>query len=385
MKTSPPLFSLLMISSWLGNLVITVIAVYWALSHDGPLTPMTFLAMAVAILSGNLLPAAAIGLRLMYRRMELAAEATEADLTVRDALARSEEVLSRLDAAEAGLAKSTLLLRQIPAQLQERIQVWEQLLANAEELKLPMVSTQLELHGQDLDTIKEQLLVLQEALAKCGEAATDRSPATIDFGPLISALNGMDAKLESLKQSVEAWNVVTDDDWVDGVPTDASADHSTDLPDVEKSEADEADAAGVADEDTVAAVSAEIVPAATEVETAEAKQQKAAPVQQADLALEFCESGAVEPDIGPGAQLLVHAIIGIQNRLYIRGGGCGLDWQRGVEMQLVGIGEYKWQIDTLEHPLEVELWLNDNQRMQGERLHLLPGQRLHVKPVFPKN
>jgi hypothetical protein len=89
MKDPKALFPFLFGSSWLGNLLLTILAFTLAFTQEGPLTPFTLFTVAVCILSGNLLPIAAYWLFTRFRQAELQAEAAEASVRVRDALRRS--------------------------------------------------------------------------------------------------------------------------------------------------------------------------------------------------------------------------------------------------------------------------------------------------------
>ena len=97
MKDPKALFPFLFATSWLGNLLLTALAFYLAFTHDGPLTPIVFLTVAVCILAGNLLPVSVYLVLVYWRQAELKAETREAAVLLRDALDRSEEVMDRLD------------------------------------------------------------------------------------------------------------------------------------------------------------------------------------------------------------------------------------------------------------------------------------------------
>jgi hypothetical protein len=58
-------------------------------------------------------------------------------------------------------------------------------------------------------------------------------------------------------------------------------------------------------------------------------------------------------------RLIVTAYIGIGNRLFIRGEGPGLSWDRGVPLQFVSIGKWRWETADAHQPVAVKLYKND--------------------------
>jgi hypothetical protein len=58
-------------------------------------------------------------------------------------------------------------------------------------------------------------------------------------------------------------------------------------------------------------------------------------------------------------RLLVTAYIGIGNRLFIRGEGPGLSWERGVPLQFISIGKWRWETGEASGPIRFRLYKND--------------------------
>ncbi len=81
-------------------------------------------------------------------------------------------------------------------------------------------------------------------------------------------------------------------------------------------------------------------------------------------------------------RLLVTAYIGIGNKVFIRGEGPGLSWQKGVPMEFVSIGKWSWEAPTATEPLKVQLLKNDDLAAQGEPITIPPGHHVESTPVF---
>lgn len=58
-------------------------------------------------------------------------------------------------------------------------------------------------------------------------------------------------------------------------------------------------------------------------------------------------------------RLLVTAYIGIGNRLFIRGDGPGLSWEKGVPLQFVSIGKWRWETADATRSIKFKLYKND--------------------------
>jgi hypothetical protein len=318
-----------------------VLAFYLAFTHSGPLSPVVFLTVALCMLAGNALPIAAYLIFTRWREAELRAEAAEADLRVRAALRRSEEVIARLDEAEGALAKSVLLARQIPDRIEERFKVMEELAAR-------------------LDPVEVSALVesIQAALPAPREPVEED-----DGGPVGERLDLLYESLEGIQDSL------------DGMLA------------------------------RLAEMQAAAKPAARPVKAATKAAAPARPAQE-ELSMEGAaavsadesprdpEAGEPDPD-PPSAPagdapdrgrtgLVAHAMVGMSNRLFIRGDEPWLSWDRGQPMELIGIGEFAWSSDDLKEPIEATVYLNDAIEANEGVVELKPGKTVRLNFSFPK-
>jgi hypothetical protein len=83
-------------------------------------------------------------------------------------------------------------------------------------------------------------------------------------------------------------------------------------------------------------------------------------------------------------RLLVTAYIGIGNRLFIRGAGPGLSWSKGLPLQFVSIGKWRWETSDASGPVQYKLYKNDDIESAAVGLQTLdPGQQQEVTATFP--
>jgi hypothetical protein len=94
---------------------------------------------------------------------------------------------------------------------------------------------------------------------------------------------------------------------------------------------------------------------------------------------------AAEPAVSAdgATRLLVTAYIGIGNRLFIRGEGPGLDWNKGVPLQFVSIGKWSWETADATAPVSFKLYKNDETECAalGAR-RLEPGRQQEITASF---
>ena len=82
-------------------------------------------------------------------------------------------------------------------------------------------------------------------------------------------------------------------------------------------------------------------------------------------------------------RLLVTAYIGIGNRLFIRGAGPGLTWEKGVPLQFVSIGKWRWETNDATTPVQFKLYKNDDVECGALGAQSLdPGHQQEVTAAF---
>lgn len=82
-------------------------------------------------------------------------------------------------------------------------------------------------------------------------------------------------------------------------------------------------------------------------------------------------------------RLVVTAYIGIGNRLFIRGDGPGLSWDKGVPLQFVSIGKWRWESSDAYNPVQFRLYKNDNVECVALGLQTLaPAHQHEVAATF---
>lgn len=81
-------------------------------------------------------------------------------------------------------------------------------------------------------------------------------------------------------------------------------------------------------------------------------------------------------------RLLATAYIGIGNKLFIRGEGPGLSWDRGAPMQFVSIGKWGWSTNDATATITCKLYKNDETEALTGEVTLEPGKHVEVTALF---
>jgi hypothetical protein len=105
----------------------------------------------------------------------------------------------------------------------------------------------------------------------------------------------------------------------------------------------------------------------------------AAASEQSDFAQVSPEEAAPAPAVSSdgATRLLVTAYIGIGNRLFIRGDGPGLSWDKGVPLQFVSIGKWRWETSEAAAPIRFRLYKNDEIECKNLAESVLEPARQH--------
>lgn len=441
---------LLLWGSWTGNALLTILAVYVAATHAGPLMPGTILTIAVCLLSGNLLPLGAHTLLYFREKLALMAERAQAGESVRKALSRLAEAETRLTEARDASAKATLVARQIPDRIDERFEAVSKAMQNLDAAALANLNSDVRRCIESLAGATDRIDELTR-----GEGAEQTEADAAQNGDIRSGLDVLQTRVEALAKEIsdlgvelrervvpsdagegdaareiegepppshpkneeaadgEAtagedpdWSVHTsgtvdfsdEDDPFDGVEDelragDAPIPATTDGETVEPEPATRppgTDSVPAAENPETPSGGKETVPPPARKKRKPAKKQsgkekpkkKSAPDDAPPELFSAEEVGKGRPPSRHETILEAHAMIGIQNKLFLRGDPPLLDWERGVPLKLTGIGEYQWKAPDMTDPLHCKLLLNDERWAIGENLVLQPGRKLVTRPKF---
>ncbi len=91
---------------------------------------------------------------------------------------------------------------------------------------------------------------------------------------------------------------------------------------------------------------------------------------------------AAAPATDGRTRLTVISYVGIGNKLYLRGEGPGLSWDKGVPLQFVSIGRWRWETGGATAPITCKIYKNDKIEAPIGPLTLAPGTEQEVNAAF---
>jgi len=125
--------------------------------------------------------------------------------------------------------------------------------------------------------------------------------------------------------------------------------------------------------------------AAMSTESATAENSNGATIESAAPAgEESADPAPMEASVSSdgATRLLVTAYIGIGNKLFIRGDGPGLSWDKGVPMQFVSIGKWGWASNDVTAPVACKLYKNDETAALSGEIFIEPGKHVELTALF---
>jgi hypothetical protein len=434
MTHSPPNPQLPKWIFFLTDAVLLGAAWYIASRSPGPLSATAVFAITACVIAGAII--GTIPLVIHYEREKN--ETLDDRQRALEALARTVATSAeQISIAASGLHEIAELAQrnlrkaeQLPATLETKIAEFQSLLANAqaderEELKKELAqlraaeSDRLEAIADKVDHAAAELTKLEAAASKhlaAAQAALARAPEAL-AAATTAALAEIDSKLAARVAATP--------------PPPPPAPPAAEVPEVEDANAKQIepvvpsssspfDGHIVATEAPAAAESP--APVATESPAPAAPpagepkpvrkraSRKPKPVEPAAPALslgieepaapaapgdEFSQSAPDEPagtvaeviekviSSDGATRLLVTAYIGIGNRLFIRGDGPGLSWDKGVPLQFVSIGKWRWETADAAAPVKFKLFKNDESECTALGAQSLePGHQQEITATF---
>lgn len=88
-------------------------------------------------------------------------------------------------------------------------------------------------------------------------------------------------------------------------------------------------------------------------------------------------------DEGKSSTVIARVQMGIGSKPYIRGEGGGLSWEKGIAMEFLSVGNWRWRSGNTIMPIHFKIFKNDLVSQESDLLRLEPGERLEIYPSFP--
>ena len=398
----------------LGDIILILLACFIVIASPKPMSGIGIFACALSVILGMLVYVTPYIIEHLTQQQRIKLKQAKAEETLLKAVELASDLLKRTESIHAELMKGVLSVRQVPAKLEETT---EQLVEIIDSDKLSASVTELSdllnrLEAQPAQPKSEPSNGLtQEQMAELLE-----SHPSLSAPDLTLITDTLETKLEELRNelSEKFAELEKKNENSSVLATSQVAEPVTKSPLSEKNEVlnESADKSEASEEGN------EITDLSSEEEEEEEEEEEVEEVEvendeafDESSAFEDEESG--EDDIEPEAieseilidegketsilnseetaviqnedgatRLIVGAFIGISNKLYIRGEGPGLDWDKGVPMELVGIGKWEWKTYGANTAVQCKVLINDEQWTDSENITIEPNTTMETTASF---
>jgi hypothetical protein len=362
-----------------------------------PLSPSSIICLLLAYAAATAIAMIPFWLDYRLEKLEIEDRKTKISDNLRAAMDKSEGMVARLAALEKDSAKGILIARQLPDRLEEKLAVLDQMMTKQETDRFRQLNHDLELLRQ---TDVQALTKVAESIREFTETVVQTRAGTphsteIDFTPLMEKLDALSSPQIVLEDKViqaaidEALKGATD--FETGVLKEQAdalqrirENISTLIGDIRSEYRRQVKQLDERLKESSVLSNVESVKKEKPVPVVEKPKTtpKQKPEEQIDMGLDFGDS--TERKIDPDSVALeVEAMVGISNKVFIRGDEPYLSWDVGVPLEMSGIGHWSWKADNIKEPIKVLLLKNDDDEdLTNREIILEPGSFKKVKATF---
>lgn len=176
---------ILRISCWIADLLLVSLGIYLALRNQDTLTVQTALALGLCVALGGVLPLAVYFVDYLFAVNERRGEEARGPETLRDAMQRLEQLTRRVEDASESATKATLVARQVPDRVEEKLGILQEAAAGLRPESLENVAVGIEQLNNRLGSLAKDWEALKHSLQ---EASSDDSAILQQIGDQLPAL-----------------------------------------------------------------------------------------------------------------------------------------------------------------------------------------------------
>ncbi len=389
----------------LADSILVLFAIYTVIGSQKPMNGWVLLLCILSVTLGILLFSAPYLLDHFTQQQTLKTKQAKTGETVIESLDIADNLLNRFETIHAELMKSILAVRQVPIKIEEKVEEIIQLLERNENKELEVLKTEIQslknFDRESLDQTIQDYRASVEKLESLTKTIPEPSSTGLDISneikdSITSVINAVnDNKKNDTADLVESVDLITkmiadlqsqlklQIDTLElklnspNHPPSNITKNEAEIETIEpaqesiesnKNQIDEVETNTIDDN-------------STEDTFHETTKSTKIDSDSNDLGLDLDNTlnNSTTPINEDGStRLLVNAFIGISNKLYIRGSGPGLDWDKGVPLELVGIGKWEWKSSKADSPVSCRILINDEEWTDQEELVIQPGTTIET-------
>ena len=382
-----------------GDIVLILLACFIVIASPKPMTPMGIFACALSVILGMLVFITPYIIEHLTQQQRIKLKQAQAEETLLKTVELASDLLNRTESIHAELMKGVLSVKQVPVTLEEKTEELSEVL-DSESLASSITELSDLLNRLEAQPINENDKANDDTIKRLDEIleATLNQPTT-DLSQLSDSI---DSKLEELRnelieklQEIEtAQETVTlrsqSEDTIPATksdtengnenPKELDEDNSNQEPSPEENNKEEDNTPTVDEGETGIDEEPEMESDHSrsndedDSEDLIVSEEILDPTEDTENSVQHNEDGAT--------RLLVGAFIGISNKLYIRGEGPGLDWDKGIPMELVGIGKWEWKTYDANSTVNCKVLINDEQWTDTDNITIEPNTTVETTASF---
>ena len=378
-----------------GDIILVLLACFIVIASPKPMTAIAIFACALSVILGMLVYVTPFIIEHLTQQQRVKLKQAKAGETLLKAVELASDLLNRTESIHAELMKGVLGVKQVPAKLEEKTEELMELLdsdkltSSVTELSdllnrletLPnktISNSESSLSITKIEELLEKQIIQSESQIAAINDSIEQSLEEIR-NELLEKLGDLDSRalsttlpedepdteiLESLLEKTEPEKVTKPKETAPEPSGEAEA-----VKDVE-----EVDGTNIFEEEDDDAADAMEVASLEEPEVLQDKKPLSFGESGGEIVIKESEDGTT--------RLIVGAFIGISNKLYIRGEGPGLDWDKGVPMELVGIGKWEWKTNDAHSTIRCKVLINDEQWTDSENFEIEPNTTVETTASF---
>lgn len=357
-----------------GDAVLVFLACFIVIASPKPMTALAVTACALSVLLGMLVYVTPYLIEHFTAQQNIKLKQVEAEETLLKAVELAYEVLSKTENVHAEVMKSVLVTKQLPSKLEESTEALSEVIISLDKSEIVSLKEKLKdiTNSESFPATKDGEFLLKSLRKSITDIVKTFGTKLSDQTMLIQQLK---TQVTQLKTQIV------------GIVAELSKDPTQDDPDESDSEKNEDNSSNQKDKH-------ETKPTAENENSGEestlgkediSKTSKVSTIEEAIIenTEESSQEDSSDSDsVNRSTRLLVGAFIGISNKLFIRGEGPGLSWDKGVPMDLVGIGKWEWKTFEATQPVACKVLINDEQWTNDEDIILHPGTTVETTASF---
>jgi|GEM_PF-3937179 len=353
-----------------GDVVLVLLGCFIVIASPKPMTTLAITACALSILLGTLIYVTPYLIEHFTAQQNIKLNQVKAEKSLLKVIELASEVLSRTENVQAELMETVLVTKQLPSKLQGSTEVLNEVVSGLEKSGIVSLIDELRKiakadnlsakKGSEpvLESIKESIADIHSDILKTLETK-------------LSAQTTLIQQVEADLAELKAWRkelLPESSNESPYVETDASNDDEFEDYSSDNEDEDQAEAAT-----NIENFGEEITSGDEGISESENESNNEKTALKDETKEPLHDNTSDSESIDGSTRLLVGAFIGISNKLFIRGEGPGLSWDKGVPMDLIGIGKWEWKTFEASQPVACKVLINDDQWTNDEDIILHPG------------